>query len=60
MDALFQDFRIIAFLNACRNVFNHIGKVVLNSKVHRLLAVSTSAVQLDSFVVLSFELKVIG
>jgi len=60
MNTLLEHFGIIAFLDASGNVFDHVGEVVLNGKVHRFLTVATSAVQLHGFVVLSFGFEVIG
>ena len=58
MHTLLQDLWVVTFLDAGRDVLDHISEVVLDSKVHCLLAVSTSAEELDGFVVLTLGLEV--
>jgi len=60
MNTLLQDFWVVTFLDARRDVLDHISEVMLDSNVHGLLAVSTSAEELDGFVVFTFGLEVLG
>ena len=58
LDALFQNFRIVAILDLSRDVFNQIGEIVLDGEIHGLLLVAASAVELDCLVDLTLHFKI--
>ena len=60
MDGLLHNLGVIALLDPSGNILNHISKVVLNCQVHCSLAVSSSAEELDGFIMLALSLEVLG